>query len=475
MNLITIAQANNWAIVPEKLDAIHQVLFNHMKGQTPDLTAFEAQAKRLEGSRDTLVTEDGLAIVPVRGVLAKRMNLMTQFSGGTSTQVLMNDFKQALEDDDVSAILLDIDSPGGTVDGTEAIADLVYESRGVKPIVAFVNGMMASAAYWIGSAADTIIAEETGEVGSVGVVQIHYDYSRADEKRGVKRSMIYAGKYKTMGNDSEPLSADAKDYLQQGVDYVYSIFVNTVSRNRGVSVETVLKDMAEGRLFMGRQALDAGLIDTIGNFDLAVETALSMSDAQGTTYTTFKPGAVSPDKEGAMALGKKSQTAESAPMTVEQLTAAHPDLVEQIRAQGAESVNVKGIQEAAVTSERERILGLAAVQFGEEDGEKFKAVVETGVTVEQFKSIQATQPAQSKKLDKQEEMLEAIKGAGAPNPGAGDTVNSSTTGKDFMAQVTAHMQQHGCSKGQAMQAVQAQDPKAHRAWIMSQQGGSTVH
>jgi signal peptide peptidase SppA len=188
-------------------------------------------------------------------VLEKRANLMMDMSGGTSTQLLQRDIQSALADESVDSILLDVDSPGGSVDGTKAVADAIYEARGQKPIIAFANGMMASAAYWIGSAADEIIAEETAMVGSIGVALTHIDRSERDRQMGQTRTQIYAGKYKRIASDEKPLSGEGAAYLQGIVDTYYGIFVDAVSSNRGTTMDAVLDKMADGREFIGSQAL----------------------------------------------------------------------------------------------------------------------------------------------------------------------------------------------------------------------------
>lgn len=482
MNLINLVQNTNWAIIPEKLDAINQVLHRHMIGDKIDLAPFEdkLQAANLRSAGDRAGldlyygrVEQGVAILSLEGILAKRMNLMMLFSGGTSMELAANDFRQALASDEVKAILLEIDSPGGTVDGTEALADLIYGARGIKPIVAFVNGLAASAAYWIASSADKILIEETGEAGSIGVVQIHYDYSRADEKAGVRRSLIYAGKYKTIGNNLEPLTREARDVLQEGVDYMYSIFVNTVARNRNVAVQQVLDDMADGRLFIGRQAVEAGLVDDLGNLESAFETALALAPTPQ-TYNR-KPGITAPQqtKEGKnMLINRKPTTATaSAPeITLEYLQQNHPDLVEEIEAAGAAGVDLEEHAAMAAKRERERILGLCAIQFGPEQGDKFKKIVSSGLSVEQFQAVREADPPREEKSAKMDEMLQAIQEAGPDNPGAGQTT---TTTKDFMTRVNDYALANKVSKTAAMKALMKEDPKAHEAWVLSKQ--RTMH
>ena len=466
MNLIDVVQDKIWAIIPEKLDAIHQVLWNHANGVKIDMEALEAQlGKRLENSYDVRLLEGGLAVLPIYGVLAKRMNLFMQISGGTSTELVMRDFQLALEDDDIRAIVLDVDSPGGTVDGTEALGELVYSARGVKPVVAFANGMAASAAYWVASAADIVITEETGEAGSIGVVQVHYDYSRADEKAGVKPTLIYAGKYKTAGNDAEPLGREARDYLQGGVDYMYSIFVETVARNRGVSVEQVLEDMADGRIFIGRQALEAGLADEIGSFETALETALAMADRG--EIISQQPGAQAPAKKEGIMLNSKKKT-EIAPVTLETLQSEHADLVEQIRAEGADGVNTEEIAETAAAAERERVLGLAGVQLGEETAGRLRAVVESGVTVEQFTAVSASQPeaAEEAGQGKMGKMLEAIQDAGPDNPGQGGRVAGPANFEDAWKAIEKDEQ---CGRQEALKRAVARFPELHKAYLGEQE------
>ncbi|MBN1105805.1 MAG: signal peptide peptidase SppA [Deltaproteobacteria bacterium] len=459
MSLIDVIQNTAWAIVPEKLDAIHQVLLHRMQGVKVDPTLLEAAARRKTESMYFGRIEGNLAILPVVGVLAKRMNLFMAFSGGTSTELLRNDFRDALENPEVMAIVLDIDSHGGTVDGTQALANLIFEARGEKPIVAFANGMMASAAYWIGSAADWIITEETAVVGSIGVVQVHYDYSRADERAGVKRSLIYAGRYKTVGNDTEPLTREARDVLQEGVDTMYSLFVDAVARNRDRGIGEVLENMADGRLFIGRQALDAGLVDDTGAFEDAVEIALSMAeDRKRKNKRGMAPGR----REDNM-LGKNKGT-ETIPLTLETLRADHPDLVEALQAEGAATVNLT----EALSLERERILGLAGIQFGTDACDKFRAIVESGITMEQFKAVRGLEAKapENKVTQKMEEMLEAIQSAGPENPGAG---GASTGPRDFTEAWQAIKEEKKCSTEEAMKKAVKLYPDLHKAYLSKQQ------
>lgn len=263
-----------WAIVPEKLNEIREIYATHLRGEKIDLAAFEAQAAQAgqaeEDERYQVL--NGIAVIPIQGVIAKRMNLFSKMSGGASTQLVGQDIKDALSREDVTGIVLDIDSPGGTVDGTQELAQIVFAGKSEKPIIAYTDGMMASAAYWIGSAAQEIyISGELNHVGSIGVVAAHVDYSEYERQRGIKTTEVYAGKYKRIASNYKPLSEEGKQSIQDQVDYIYSVFVNQVAGHRGAAIDDVLANMADGRIFIGLQAVRAGLVDGVATFDQAID------------------------------------------------------------------------------------------------------------------------------------------------------------------------------------------------------------
>lgn len=266
MSILDVVNAP-WAITPDKLREIQAFYSAHMRGEKSDIEAIEARLGRpLTNERKPYLLADGVAVMRLEGIIAKRMNLFTQISGGTSTELATQDLRAALADAAVNSIILLIDSPGGTVDGTQALSDQVYAARRVKPIVALASGMMASAAYWIGSAASAVyISEQTTITGSIGVVTSHVDTSGAEAQKGIKTTEIYAGKFKRIDSSYSPLSDDGRTSIQERVDYLYSVFVSDVAKNRGVSVGAVLQNMADGRLFTGQQGIEAGLVDGIAS------------------------------------------------------------------------------------------------------------------------------------------------------------------------------------------------------------------
>lgn len=278
MKLLNIMTAP-WALTPSKFTEVQEIYLRHVRGQS--LSMDELQKMRASNiirlkpkdgqARDLYQNVNGVAVIAVEGVIAKKMNLFMDISGGTSTQILGDAVRQAMDDPSVRALVLNIDSPGGSVDGTQEVAMQIFAARGEKPIVAYTDGMMASAAYWIGAAADQLyISGDTTEVGSIGVVATHVDVSKMQETSGIKTTEIVAGKFKRVTSSYAPLSDMGRATIQEQVDHIYSVFVQNVAAFRGVTPETVVKDMADGRIFLGQQAIDHGLVDGQRSLDALI-------------------------------------------------------------------------------------------------------------------------------------------------------------------------------------------------------------
>ena len=246
-----------WAILPEKHEAICALIEARLAAPAGEPSAF------VWSEPESYRTDTGVQVIPVRGVMAKRMNLFAAISGGMSTEKIGKQIQDAVLDNSVRGILLDIDSPGGAVDGSFALAESVFQARGKKPIIAFADGVAASAAYLLASACDEIVLNEVGNAGSIGILMTHIDESGADKKKGLVRTTISAGSYKTIGDPHQPLDQKSIGYLQDRVDYIYGMFVDKVARNRGVTPKQALS-MADGKVFIGQKALDVGLVDQIG-------------------------------------------------------------------------------------------------------------------------------------------------------------------------------------------------------------------
>jgi capsid assembly protease len=279
-----------WAILPSKLAVIRDLLALRASGQK--LTADEVR-ERLDASHRTEMTwilsikkvadaETGavitaksgevapgaaVAVLPLVGTIIPRANFFTETSGAVSVQRFTRALRQALADPEVGSIVIDIDSPGGQVGGVPELAAEIYRARGKKPITAVANTLAASAAYWIGTAADELVVTPSGEVGSIGVVAIHEDISGLLEKEGVDVSLITAGKYKVEGNPFEPLGEEARTAIQGRVDEYYGMFVADVARHRKVSRAAVRDGFAEGRVVGAETAVSLNMADRVATLD----------------------------------------------------------------------------------------------------------------------------------------------------------------------------------------------------------------
>ncbi len=349
-----------WAIVPDKLIEIRSIYETHLHGPKIDLEKVEASLGRPLDNRQPrdYEIENGVAVIPVQGVIAPKANLFTQISGGASSQIIERQVAEAMNDPQVIGILLDVDSPGGSVFGTFEAAEVIRTAAGNKPTAAWTSGQMSSAAYLMGSAAGSVYMSSGAPVmGSIGVVATHVDTSRREQMMGVRTTEITAGKYKRIASQFGPLSDEGRASIQDQVDAYYALFVNAVAAHRGVDVEAVLERMADGKLFIGQQAIDAGLADGVMPRAQLIEllrgrgSRASANGAGVAPLTHFR-------KERLMANEKPVATLES-------IRADHPEiaraLIEEGRAAGMDAGkkegHTAGLAEGQL-SERQRIAGI---------------------------------------------------------------------------------------------------------------------
>lgn len=309
MNVLTLACSVPWAIRPEALKMILDIV---SREHAPD---FEAAAARLEArrreidpqavstSRGTLlegtrsvVMRGGTAVVPIEGPISRYANLFSDISGGTSIEMLAKDFQVALEDPSVSSILLHVDSPGGEVNGTGEAADMIYAARGQKPIVAYISHQGASAAYWLASAADSIVVAPSSLIGSIGVIATVPDPAR---KPGDDFQFVSS---QSPRKRPDPHTKDGKSQIQTVIDDLADVFVDSVARNRGVSSQDVLEKYGAGDVMVGANAVQAGLADSIGSFEqvLADLNAPADEEAQPSTPAVIPSQPVRPARRTAM-------------------------------------------------------------------------------------------------------------------------------------------------------------------------------
>jgi signal peptide peptidase SppA len=255
--------------------------------QTRDIPeALRIEAKAFESNQSTArfkpyKVQNGIAEIPIRGVLLKRTSgLLALLFGIKGMHEIGADIETALNDRDVKGIFLDIDSPGGSVSGTQVLADIVFSARGKKPIMSYADGSMCSAAYWVGSGADQIVlADSTTKVGSVGIVGCHLEYSEQAKQKGIGIHVFSSGKFKKSGNMFEKLSKDDITYIDSQFKYLHDVFIKGVERNLGKRLPS---DAREAKTFIGQQAISVGLAHGIMNKNQAMARLKSMAGNSNT-------------------------------------------------------------------------------------------------------------------------------------------------------------------------------------------------
>lgn len=341
---LTAILSNPWAITTEALETIVAIAEREHEFAGGNLEALEKRLGRPLGNTEVAYTRDNVAVIPVEGPLFSKANLFTMISGATSYDVLARDFQAALDDPSVQSIVLKISSPGGAVEGTSQLAQMIYEARGTKPITAYISGQGASAAYWIASAADTIVAADTAIIGSIGVQS---GMTVRDPKAGEKSYRFVSSQ--SPNKNASPDTKAGSDQMQQMVDHLAIVFIESLAEYRGITVEKVLADFGQGAVFVANEALNRGMIDKVSSFESMLNT-----------------------------LQQEIASMDYADLTAAALAEKRPDLVAEIRDSALASVtkpDLAAIRAEGVSAERARITELEAlaVPGAEELVAKFKS------------------------------------------------------------------------------------------------------
>ena len=370
-----------WAITAPMHDEIRAIYDAHMRGDKIDIKGVEARLGRPLANERTpyTVLPGGVALFGMSGVISPKANMFTQVSGGTSAQQLRADILAAQNDPSVRSGILYGDTPGGNVLGIAEGAAAWRDFAAAKPAVTFSDGTLASAGYWWGSAGSRVfISGPMVNVGSIGVRTEIVDTTEADTRAGIKRRVITAGKYKAAGADLQ--DAEGIAYKQAQVDYLYTLFVDTVAQHRGVSTDQVLADMADGRVFIGQQAIDAGLVDGFATLEdlaskmadnplavaplrkqksstnrrattaISVPVTYSVQALAGAASASMAAVVNSPDEPVPPVIASSNQPQGIIAMNREELERNHPALVAEIRAEATATATAEG-----ATAERARI------------------------------------------------------------------------------------------------------------------------
>jgi signal peptide peptidase SppA len=260
-NLFTVP----WAIRPDSFSAMIEA----MRAGDPvdDMLKLTEENTPLD-----ITIDDGIAIISITGVVGNKLPLyMQRFFGMVSADRIQDAVEQLDADSNIKAVVFDIDSPGGTVSGVPELAEAIKGMT--KPSIAHTSGLMASAAYWIGAAADYVMAAPSGIVGSIGVFLPIVSFRRMYEAAGIDVEVIKAGKFKAAGYPGTDLSDEQRADLQSGVDYIYEQFAGFISTRREVE-----KQYMQGQDFYAPQAIEPGLIDAVGSLEDAIDEAYKMME-----------------------------------------------------------------------------------------------------------------------------------------------------------------------------------------------------
>lgn len=347
---LELAASQPWLMLPDALDNL--LTISDRMGDP--LALATKRGEQLEETR-RVTLRGNVALVPVIGPIFRYANLFTEISGATSTQVLGSDIQRALDDPKVKSIVLNIDSPGGVASGINELAELIYQGRSRKRIVAYIGGIGASAAYWIASAAHEIVIDEASLAGSIGVV---VEAVIDDEKAsGRTRYQIVSRNAPNKRPDLGTEEGRAK--LGETIDALGDVFVGKVARNLDVAADQVPEMGDHGGIRVGADAVKHGLAHRVGSLEsLITELAKpAFNSTRTNTMTTVKTTA---DLRTALAAGTD-------PTTIEIAQADQPDL--------------SAIRTEAATAERERIKGINALPSKGFEKE-VEAAIEDGSSVE---------------------------------------------------------------------------------------------
>lgn len=212
--------------------------------------------------------DSGVAVISIMGIMVRSAGPIARLFGLVGTDSLRLALEAALDDDDVDQVLLRMDSPGGSISGLSELADVINSAK--KPVTVQVEGVAASAAYYVASQADRIMVGRTDLVGSIGIRMLLYDFHRAFEKDGVEAVPIDTGEFKSAAARGTEITKNQRADFQRLIDFYFEDFVSMVARGRKMDDSNV-RQIADGRMFSPAEAVGFGLIDGVATFDQTLE------------------------------------------------------------------------------------------------------------------------------------------------------------------------------------------------------------
>ena len=387
--ILTAIAGQAWAILPANLEQIVEIASRIQDDKDAAAAIRERRVDALETVRGerletapSVRVRDGVAVVPVLGPIFPRGNMLAEISGATTAQGLAYSLNAAKREPGVRAIVLNLDSPGGAVTGIHELAQLVRSMRDEIPVVAYASGTMASAAYWIGSAASEIVIDATSVVGSIGAVM---SYRKGDDG-GTGKIVSSNAPNKQLSPETE----DGRAQYQEMLDDMEAVFLADVAKNRGITVEAVLASYGMGSTMVGQRAVDAGLADRLGSLESLIaelggkpganrrQSTMTMQSSGPSVGAELEPTAEATDQvQGVEALETETEIEAAAEGDLEtgaEIVVADPEASEPT---GESAI------EAAVGAERARVLALIDAA-PEALSAELSSAIETGASAGDF-------------------------------------------------------------------------------------------
>lgn len=387
--------SQEWAISSDVLENWCQILDAKLSGLEIPQELAAAGRRNSAGSDEPFQRDGNVAIIPVVGTLVKANSL---FSCDATYADLKQSISAAAKAKGIDAIILDGDTPGGTVAGVQETGDFLAKVNQKKPLYGWVDDLAASAGYWLLSQTRMIGAHQAADIGSIGVLTVHYDRSAKDQKSGIKRTILAVGDMKAAGNDTEPLDESTRAYIMDRLEQTYGLFIGAVTKGRPQLSADAIRSM-QSRVYKATQAREMGLIDHVMGRDEYIDVVKKQT----------RGAAIFPVK------GAKA-------MTLAELRAEHPDLVSQIEAAAREGMITSAAHDAAIvtarseatTEARTAALALHSAVFGEDLSKKFSAALESGITADQATALGITAESGNGDATERAAILAALTAA-APN------------------------------------------------------------
>jgi len=234
---------------------------------------------------DDAYLKDKIVIIPIRGMISLG-SMSVPFGEQVSSEIIVDYIVQANKEGSIKGIILDINSPGGTVVASKEISDAIKGSE--KPVVALLREVSASGAYWIASSADKIVADPLTVTGSIGVMGSYLEFSGLMEEYGIGYERIISGKYKDMGSPFRELNDEEREILTEKMQKVHLFFIADVANNRNLSPE-VVKEIAESDVYFGYEAKELGMVDYLGNKNTAINVIKGLANITEAELVKYQP------------------------------------------------------------------------------------------------------------------------------------------------------------------------------------------